>query len=535
MKQHTDKKMNETDVLVSNIVSIFKTVKEQHPVLIDDIDVISENFEKLRTDRNYIRLNDYLQDTANNILHSNSEELIAREDALVTIFNSIRVQHNDYISRESDKLINTCIRKLKTGQTDFSDACNLMEEIIKEIAVAVSKLLTESAEANPSVIPLQADSRIDEAATQLLQTDVIEAVDKAKNDLHALTTILCNQNPNNSEAVELKKQALSLKPNPKGEYLIETMDLVSKNSWLTNKIYEVRIKKDKAYLHEIGKKFKEISATFSNDSEINSSQKDSLNALDGKISEQVNDIEQDANDASNIDSLKERVLNRASKIKNKLSSFVSEQKVIISQQEKTIKDQKKYCEEVTQRIESMQKELEHTLKMASFDRLTGIHNRNGYDEKSLELNELWRTKKQSIGLLVVDIDHFKGVNDTYGHDVGDEVLQFIGTIFKGVAKLYTKSFCARYGGEEFVVSIQDTKHDDVVKIAHRISKTLQQNPFKSDEDKFTIPLTVSIGISFFHNERDTANTVFSYADKALYKAKEKRNAICVYNRDKGIS
>lgn len=517
---------NEIEALMKNLVFIFKKTKDNYPLLFDDIDTISDDFEKLRTEREYMLVNDYLKEISNDLLLHRSSEVIKREDNLVSIFNSIRTLHAEHISKKSDNALNTCIRRLKIGEVSFSDACLAIENVSKEIALSVSSKIIDASKKTKEIIKTSGNVTYSNME-KVTQSDISKAVLVAKKDLKSLTTILSNQNPKNRNAFNIKNEVLLLEA--KDEGFVETMNLVSEASWLTNKIHQSRMEKDKAYLYQVALKFKEISATVEDKSEINLSQKTGMKTFDSDLNSHLVEIKK-ASESTDTETLKERVLNSAGNIKNKLSSFMCEQDKLITKQEAKIEEQKSHCANISKQLKSIQKELDIAIKMASFDPLTEILNRNGYEVKVFEINKLWKEKRPNIATMVVDVDHFKKVNDSYGHDVGDKVLKYLGAIFKRVQKLYPKSYCARYGGEEFVIVIQDTEKNDVVKIANRINKTVEQNPFESSDGKIIISLTVSIGVSFFHLESDTASDIFSFADKALYKAKEKRNSICVYNR-----
>jgi len=163
------------------------------------------------------------------------------------------------------------------------------------------------------------------------------------------------------------------------------------------------------------------------------------------------------------------------------------------------------------------------LREAIHDDLTGLHNRKYFNERLLD--EVDRAKRygSKISLLICDIDHFKNINDSYGHPVGDEVLKWIGTIFRN--KLRKTDTVARYGGEEFAIILLDTEKDKAFEIAENLRHTIAESFFPGDGD---IHVNISIGISSFGVDANTFEGLLNTADRALYQAKSQgRNKVCM--------
>ncbi len=169
------------------------------------------------------------------------------------------------------------------------------------------------------------------------------------------------------------------------------------------------------------------------------------------------------------------------------------------------------------------------------DTLTGVNNRRFFDQRLLE--EAARSKRTlaSLSCLFIDIDHFKEINDTYGHQTGDEVLKYIARIIRDQVR--TIDIVARYGGEEFTVLLLDSETDMATEIAERIRLKIAHKPFEtSDLDQ--VNLTASLGISTLRPEQciepfDNATRQFiENADKALYKAKNSgRNRVISFKEE----
>ena len=164
-----------------------------------------------------------------------------------------------------------------------------------------------------------------------------------------------------------------------------------------------------------------------------------------------------------------------------------------------------------------------SIEAAVVDALTGLHNRRYLETHLASLITGAVDKRRPVSLMVLDIDHFKAVNDTFGHDAGDQVLKvFAGRVRKVVRN--ADLFC-RMGGEEFVVVMPDTRLEIAQRIAERVRATVERDLFAIEAGSRQIPVTVSIGLSERGSDV-TGDGLFRRADQALYRSKsEGRNRV----------
>jgi len=158
--------------------------------------------------------------------------------------------------------------------------------------------------------------------------------------------------------------------------------------------------------------------------------------------------------------------------------------------------------------------LDEAQRMAFSDALTGISNRRSFLQKSK--HEFKTQQSQSpIGIIMLDIDYFKRVNDTYGHEAGDEVLKVVSENIGSV--LRETDLFARYGGEEFIVMVQHLELPELTKLAERICEKIRNAHFSYAGQK--IPITISAGVAMRSETGQTIEQVIKHADVALYRAK----------------
>jgi diguanylate cyclase (GGDEF)-like protein len=157
--------------------------------------------------------------------------------------------------------------------------------------------------------------------------------------------------------------------------------------------------------------------------------------------------------------------------------------------------------------------------LASIDSLTGLSNRRSILDKATHL-ERSRQHTGSLSLLMIDVDHFKSINDRFGHQVGDDVLRRVSEVLR--TQVRTTDIVGRYGGEEFLVLMPDTGTDGALLVAEKLCATVAE--------RITLPdrITVSIGVATTSERDMTLDRTLTRADEALYQAKaDGRNCVRV--------
>jgi diguanylate cyclase (GGDEF)-like protein len=177
-------------------------------------------------------------------------------------------------------------------------------------------------------------------------------------------------------------------------------------------------------------------------------------------------------------------------------------------------------------ISDMTKEkiMRNTLQqMAYRDSLTNIFNRGYFTEKTAEMIETCKISNMPLSLILFDIDHFKQINDTYGHAIGDEAIKHVINISKKFIK--PEYILARYGGEEFVISLSGVSIEEAGGIAEETRKKIAECPLITDGK--IIHITASFGAAEMSNHQNL-NSLFHDADQALYESKKRgRNTVSI--------
>ncbi len=150
------------------------------------------------------------------------------------------------------------------------------------------------------------------------------------------------------------------------------------------------------------------------------------------------------------------------------------------------------------------------------DPVTGLTNHRFFQE-SLKI-EFERAKRHNrpLGLIMVDVDHFKSFNDRYGHPLGDSLLAAISKIL--LSQVRGIDSVSRYGGEEFAIILPDTQLEQVIEVAHRLERSIKEKSFAGIEEQ-TINMTISLGVASYPDHADSTSKLIDMADQALYRAK----------------
>ncbi|MGM0769017.1 MAG: sensor domain-containing diguanylate cyclase [Pseudomonadota bacterium] len=228
--------------------------------------------------------------------------------------------------------------------------------------------------------------------------------------------------------------------------------------------------------------------------------------------------------ADRLNREKKRVFDAQQKLlrEERKARVAQEKSLRIQQEANTLLEQRVH--ERTRDLEALNEQL---LELSARDALTGLKNRGHFDRAFQSAVVKAYRFEQPLSLLVLDIDHFKQFNDTYGHLVGDDCLQMVAQCIRQYVTR-PQDLAARYGGEEFVVLLPDTPEDGALKVAEKIRQEIAKTAFRVS-DKM-LHLTVSIGIcSACPDQADATKELFCRADEALYEAKgQGRNRVVTW-------
>jgi diguanylate cyclase len=278
-----------------------------------------------------------------------------------------------------------------------------------------------------------------------------------------------------------------------------------------------------AFLKTVNERLSELQNWLVQGQDLEQNFKTASKDFDDKMRGHLDGLKQALNDANaDTSTLKGSVSHQLDQVFATLDVFKVEQ----NKREQTFEV---HINELTARLQALENELKSakvqlhkSQSKAMVDSLTNLPNRGAYDAFILKEYQLFQRYGGDVSLIMCDVDKFKHINDSYGHQAGDKVLQLISKQVKKGTR--NTDLLARYGGEEFVVVLPNTNSNHALQVAEKIRQEVAKSPFHFRGVR--VQITISCGVASF-TKGATIEQVFDAADRALYKAKEDGRNQCI--------
>lgn len=243
--------------------------------------------------------------------------------------------------------------------------------------------------------------------------------------------------------------------------------------------------------------------------------------LQQSMAKEVEGVAQDAREATDFESFKNQLNNRLDSIQSQVVGHLKEEQARHSATAQESQRMQTRLSELETETQTLRQQLSEAKFLANTDSLTGIANRAAFERHMAAEFARWQRSPQPLTLLIWDIDHFKNINDSFGHQAGDKTLKVIGQLLS--KRIRQTDFLARYGGEEFVMLMSGTGVDQALVLADTLREELAKQRFHAGPKPLAI--TISCGLAQFQ-AGDEPSTVFKRADAALYQAKQSGRNCC---------
>ncbi len=284
-----------------------------------------------------------------------------------------------------------------------------------------------------------------------------------------------------------------------------------------------------SFLKKVTHQLNEITLQIADIQQLENESFQHTETLNQEMDKQLTLLRTGVDDAESIDNIKATINKRIEILQDNMDLFI---KVEQSRKSDANKNHQRLVERLgnmEQETETLRRCIEKERNKALIDALTRIPNRMAYDDKINAEYKRWKRNPSSLSLCLIDIDKFKGVNDTYGHKAGDIVLRTVAE--KCAGRVRASDFFCRYGGEEFALILPDTGIEAATGVANSLREAIEGCTFQYG--KQTVPITISCGLAEFKS-KDSIHSAFERADKALYKAKEDGRNRCVAEHELGL-
>ena len=244
--------------------------------------------------------------------------------------------------------------------------------------------------------------------------------------------------------------------------------------------------------------------------------------LNTVVQAQMSGLVSSMQQTSDLDVLKHSVQEHVELIRTHMESYQVQEEERYRNTVERMRILNERLHHLEQESDSLRARVREQRNQALRDTLTGINNRLAYDERVEMEYSRWKRFRSPVSLMIWDVDHFKKVNDTYGHQAGDKVLVAIARLLS--SQIRESDFLARYGGEEFVLIAPGANIEEAMSLAEKLRKKIESSQFKHGDDE--VPVTVSCGLVEFQ-QGYTLEQLFEAADKALYQAKVQGRNLCM--------
>jgi diguanylate cyclase len=269
-----------------------------------------------------------------------------------------------------------------------------------------------------------------------------------------------------------------------------------------------------AYLQQLNERLEAFQSNLQAASEGHADNSSAARAMDTQIREQVDGLQTSVQEAADLDDLKQVLENH---LEGLIGTMDQHQKQRDAREQEVAARLKGLSERVAhmeQEAQGFREHLEEQRQKALIDPLTGLPNRAAWSERLEHEIKQWQQHGNTLSLAMLDLDHFKRINDNYGHLAGDKVLKIIATVLR--KRLRGSDFIARFGGEEFVLLLPATPPAVGAKLLETLRAAIEACPFHFKGERVTI--TISMGLATFR-AGEHSDLVLKRADQALYRAK----------------
>ncbi|RJP81280.1 MAG: GGDEF domain-containing protein [Desulfobacteraceae bacterium] len=280
------------------------------------------------------------------------------------------------------------------------------------------------------------------------------------------------------------------------------------------------------FIKEIGKRLIELENYILESLSLNRDQHQTNQGFNTLLEKQIGELRSSVDFSKTLAELKQAVVSRLEIINQALEDKNQKDSIHRKDTDQKVTILQNHLAEMKEKISTADEQSRILEQELLSDPLTGANNRRAYDRTIENEMSRYRRYKRPFSLLLLDVDHFKKINDTYGHVIGDKCLKEI--IKRIKPALRETDFLARYGGEEFIVILPETGGEIAQQTAERLRSIIENIEFLHKKEQ--VKITISIGATQARPEDETHESIFHRTDKALYEAKNAgRNRVVFHN------
>lgn len=523
-EKQIDQLKRKLDAAITSRASLENDLKSQATMLIEFIGKLSQTCkgQDVTLDNRLANLRSLLKKSAP--LSDIEKQISTISDLLkqhsTTNEANIRTLHNDFVNAgQSLQKVNGLPSNLRRELRSMLQSSEERKDAIIQYVPLLSKLVSFYVDALASKNDIPKGGLLAQnTPPKVIETVVEQPVDK--EFIEKFSTILNQLALSDINTKQISTVKAKLKPDMSNNNLLdrffEVFDVIVED--LKNERNTA-----KAFLSTLSETLTTVQTAVKTTLELNIESNKKQDKLNETLQKQITDMTSDLGKATSLSNIKIDINDKlqliASTLQKKTALELEQNNALNAQ----MQDMAAKVERLEQQSKTFEKRIEEQQIKSMRDALTKLANRAAFDDYYAKAMIKFHDTPYDLAIVVLDLDDFKRINDTYGHTAGDKTLQVIANTLK--KHVGDAGFIARYGGEEFVLVMPNADKKKVIQTLELVRKQVARLPFKFKNDKVTI--TMSIGASHIKPD-DNIHTAFERADEALYKAKAQGKNQVIY-------
>lgn len=508
--------------IIKNIISFLNITKKINPDYSIDIDAFILKIDKEGLSIENIKEMKNLTALIDNKYNTN--KFIDRESK-TNIKNVLNIINKKNISEKQKNIISRILKNIDTikfNELFFNNLIDIFTDFSEELSQLRNKNIDNTEKKY---------NDFKEGTESILSGDISRASKTILRDVIRLSKQLLEVYPNDKKIQNITKEIKEINTNNTTHFFAVT-DILTRLSIRSNYLQSNERKKSQDYFKELNSKLENVFFKLKDSSSYIEIDEKLNKVFEEKIKKEIKNINNNAIATNDISDLKSLIKENLNTLTEEFNNYSKKQNIIKKNQKNKINLLENEIQNSIKENKKLEKLLLNEKKESKIDNLTQLPNRKSYIERIKTEYNIWRKTNKNLCLIVLDIDNFKYINDSFGHNVGDKALRNVAALIKDF--LCNKLFFSRIGGEEFVLICPNISIENASLISNKIRKKVENRIFLVGEQKINI--TCSFGVSKFNSKNDTIETVFNNADKALYKAKSAgRNRVFTFDENNIIN
>lgn len=444
--------------------------------------------------------------------HEKNEQSEKRKESLKRSLTVLREVDQKGVSSTQRDSIERIITSIESKELSEHDVIEVMTDAVDRLSYDINSIRSKSS----SITQGSDHNHLKHNDNEIVAADLQSASKRLGRDLYKITTAISSAYPHDDDVRSLKESAEKAKDKANSFFLI--LDLFDELSTKVKKTLSSATLQTQELLYDIQCKIIDVCKHSDLIQGLADESGDATNSMQEEVIAKLDELSRKSQNSGSVEESHENLMQSISSMKEVIESYAREQKKRNLRNKNRVASLNNDLSAASSHIKKLKAQVSTKDTELVVDELTQIGNRRGYANFIQEQHRKLKSGDiRSLSIIVMDIDKFKQVNDTYGHAIGDQVLKRTASIASQVVG--KDDYVARFGGEEFVVVCVNKDVKEAALLSQKIRKAIKSRRFTVRESKKSLNITLSSGVAQFANGSDIVTKVFENADSALYQAK----------------